>query len=414
METVYRDYGPKGVKFYYLYKALAHPELDGYVTPLTLEERLMHVAEAERRLGSEIPWLADTMANDAKHALGDAPNPEFLFDEEGRLVSKRLWSDPAALRGDLARLVGRVETPTRVSDLEMKTPPKRESAATGVVPRLEVPRGMQPLKSEPILGDKDQDIPFYVKLRAEADRALIDEGEGKLYLGFFLDPLYEVHWNNLVDPVHFELDLPDGLTAAPSSGKGPEVEAEADADPREFLIDVEGGTDEPIGLRVHYFACDNAETFCVPVTQRYAVHLQRDPDGGQRQRAARGDITQRLTERDTNGDGRIEREELPQEMQARFDRMDTNGDGYIDDDELQTMASRMDRTSGRGAGGRGGDPMERLRQMDADGDGRISKDEAPERMQERMFSRMDANGDGFIDEDELEAMAQRMGRRRPN
>ena len=52
--------------------------------------------------------------------------------------------------------------------------------------------------------------------------------------------------------------------------------------------------------------------------------------------------------------------------------------------------------------------------MDADGDGHLSKDEVPERMQERMFSRMDANGDGFLDEDELEAMAQRMGRMRPN
>ena len=343
METVYRDYGPKGVKFYYLYKSLAHPEHNGYVSPLTLEERLMHVAEAERTLSSEIPWLADTMANDAKHVLGDAPNPEFLFDEEGRLVSKRLWSDPAALRDDLAKLVGRVETPTRVSDLDMKTPPKRESAATGVVPRLEVPGQMQPLKSEPILGDQDQDIPFYVKLRAEADPALINEGKGKLYLGFFLDPLYEVHWNNLVDPIHFELELPDRLTAAPSSGKGPNVEAKSDADPREFLVDVEGATDEPIGLRVHYFACDDAETFCVPVTQRYTVHLQRDPDGGSRMQSTRGGITQRLMERNANGDGRIERDNLPQEMQARFDRMDANDDGDVDEDELEAMAERMGR-----------------------------------------------------------------------
>jgi len=33
------DYAPKGVKFYYMYKALAHPELDGYVNPFTLKIR---------------------------------------------------------------------------------------------------------------------------------------------------------------------------------------------------------------------------------------------------------------------------------------------------------------------------------------------------------------------------------------
>ena len=91
------DYAPRGVMFYYLYKALAHPKLDGYVTPFTLEERLMHVAEAERTLRSQITWLADTMENDAKLALCDSPNSEFVFDKEGRLVTKRLWSDPEAL-----------------------------------------------------------------------------------------------------------------------------------------------------------------------------------------------------------------------------------------------------------------------------------------------------------------------------
>ena len=226
--------------FYYLYKALAHPELDGYVTPFTLEERLMHVAEAERTLGSEITWLADTMENDAKHALGDSPNSEFVFDKEGRLVTKRLWSDPEALREDLAKLAGSVKTPTRVSDLDMKTQPKREGAAKNVVLRLEVPWGMQPLRVEPILDDPD--MPFYVKLRAEAERSLLEDDEGKLYFGFFLDPLYEVHWNNLVDAIHFELDLPEAVSATPSSERGPNVDVDADADPREFLIDVEGSS----------------------------------------------------------------------------------------------------------------------------------------------------------------------------
>ncbi len=180
---MYRDYAPKGVRFYYIYKALAHPELDGYITPFTLEERLMHVAEAQHKLGSEVTWPCDTMANEAKHALGDAPNSEFIFDPEGRLVVRRRWSDPAALRQDLARLVGPAESRTQVSDLNLPSPPPPERAPTGVVPRLEVPWGMIPLKSEPIPDEKE--TPFYAKLRVEAERSLLQEGKGKLYLGFF-------------------------------------------------------------------------------------------------------------------------------------------------------------------------------------------------------------------------------------
>ena len=86
METVHRDYSPKGVEFYYLYKALAHPELNGYINPVTLEERLMHIAEAKRTLGSEITWLADRMDNELKHALGNRPNSEFLLDPKGKVL----------------------------------------------------------------------------------------------------------------------------------------------------------------------------------------------------------------------------------------------------------------------------------------------------------------------------------------
>ena len=62
----------------YLYKALAHPELNGYVNPITLEERLMHVAEAKRVLGSDIAWIAANIANELKHALGPTYPDHFL------------------------------------------------------------------------------------------------------------------------------------------------------------------------------------------------------------------------------------------------------------------------------------------------------------------------------------------------
>jgi collagen type III alpha len=47
-------------------------------------------------------------------------------------------------------------------------------------------------------------------------------------------------------------------------------------------------------------------------------------------------------------------------------------------------------------------------QFDQDGDGKVSKDEAPERMKD-FFDRLDGNADGFIDSDEVAAMRQRAG-----
>ncbi len=52
-----------------------------------------------------------------------------------------------------------------------------------------------------------------------------------------------------------------------------------------------------------------------------------------------------------------------------------------------------------------------MMQWDADGDGRITREEAPDFMKDR-FERMDTDGDGFVDSDEVEAMAERMGRGR--
>ena len=61
-------------------------------------------------------------------------------------------------------------------------------------------------------------MPFYAKLRAEGDPDLLATGTGTMYLGFHLDPLYRVHWNNEVDPVEFEITAPAGVTVTPARG----------------------------------------------------------------------------------------------------------------------------------------------------------------------------------------------------
>ena len=264
--------------FYYIYKPLAHPEYNNYVTPFTLEERLMHVAEAKRRLGSSITWLADDMHNPYHEAMARTPNSELVVDPEGRIAALRSWSDPEALRADLERLVGPVEKRTRVEDLDLPAQPPPPTVAKGVVPRVEIPPTMAGIQVEPVFdGNK---VPFYVKLRAEGDESLRSTGQGQMYVGFHLDPLYRVHWNNEAGPVTFSVTPPSGGTVTPADGQGPMLDVPADADPREFLVDV-AVTDpsQPLDLDVFYFACDDALTFCIPVNQSYRVYLRRDNHG---------------------------------------------------------------------------------------------------------------------------------------
>ena len=271
--------------FYYIYKPLAHPEYNNYVSPFTIEERLMHVKEAERTLGSKIPWLSDTMDNAFHAAMGGAPNCELIVAPDGRVVVGRGWSDPVALRKDLERLVGRVEEPTRVADLNLEQLPPPSTVAKGVVPRIDVPKGMWPLQVDAQVAATE--VPFYVKLRAEADPALLATGSGQMYVGFHLDPLYRVHWNNEAKPVEFQITTPEGIRVTPAKGVGPTVAEPADADPREFLVDVTASDNTvPLDLAVKYYACDDALTFCIPVQQQYQVSLQRDRSHGWSMRTA--------------------------------------------------------------------------------------------------------------------------------
>ena len=70
--------------------------------------------------------------------------------------------------------------------------------------------------------------------------------------------------------------------------------------------------------------------------------------------------------------------------------------------------------SGKGKGGPGGfdggNFVERVMSFDANGDGKVSKEEMPERMQERLLQRADTSGDGAIDKEEISKFVEQMGR----
>ncbi|MGB0579674.1 MAG: hypothetical protein ACPGVU_08240 [Limisphaerales bacterium] len=275
------DYESKGVGFYFVYKSLAHFERNGYVTPFTLTERLRHIREAEQRLDTKIPWLCDNMANEFSTRMGRAPNSEFVLNPEGKVIWKRAWSKPKSLRHFLVELIGPIAKPTIPDNLYYQFKPPPPAAPAGLVKRVEILRHLRPLIVEPV--PEKNGSPFYAKLRVDADPELLAAGKGKgqLYLGFFLDRIYGVHWNNLIDPIRVEIDTPAGVTIRPTRLTGPRSKHPSDIDPREFLVDLEA-TDisQPLKVTVHYHACNDQEGWCLPLTQRYVVQLKLDPAGG--------------------------------------------------------------------------------------------------------------------------------------
>lgn len=193
-------------------------------------------------------------------------------------------------------------------------------------------------------------------------------------------------------------------------------------------------------------------------------------DGGPRPEAGRGDGPPRMIPRvmqllDKDRNGRLSKDELAQ-ISTVFAELDENKDGELDPRELMGPPPQgaggpegMRRPEGgnpppRGEGnrppegaGRGDAPRrpegdrptrpegdrpadgqrrpgadqpreggqrnatdaEFFKRMDANNDGKISKEEAPERLKEN-FDRVDANKDGFVSADELRAFFERARR----
>ncbi len=270
----------------------------------------------------------------------------------------RTWKNSSGRQGQSLRPPTWTERPGPL-------PQARSPAASSPGPSIRpLP---QPCECRPIppKSDKEQaKETFYVKLRAEADRDLMDQGKGKLHIGFHLDPVHTVHWNNLAEPLHFEFKTPKGVKLNTSKGTAPKVKAPSDIDPREFLIEVSssaGRIEQPLELEVSYFACDDEEGWCRAVTHRYEIELRRDRDAGTVRSAGGGrgfdrrprpggrggfgqrrkpDAEELLKRMDANGDGVISRDEARGPMVDRFNLMDADGNGTVSREELK---KRLDR-----------------------------------------------------------------------
>lgn len=110
---------------------------------------------------------------------------------------------------------------------------------------------------------------------------------------------------------------------------------------------------------------------------------------------------------DADSDGELSTVEIENASKSLM-KLDTNGDGKLSTDELKPNPSEVMPGGmaglGRGGEGRpgmGGEMLARMfEQRDANGDGMLSGEEIPERMQP-MVARVDKNGDGNISKDEF-------------
>jgi Ca2+-binding EF-hand superfamily protein len=117
------------------------------------------------------------------------------------------------------------------------------------------------------------------------------------------------------------------------------------------------------------------------------------------------ELTDTLMAFDRNGDGRLERGEVPERFQGLFARADADADGVLTRDELQRSATASVQ---EGAARRGGPPDPLFRALDADRDGALSSAELA--AASAALASLDADHDGQLTGEEFRPPFRGFGR----
>lgn len=116
---------------------------------------------------------------------------------------------------------------------------------------------------------------------------------------------------------------------------------------------------------------------------------------------------------DTNGDGKIALDKLPpplvERLEGIWERADRDQDKQLSEQEFMAVRDRLATLqSGREAPGKNRQGVKQLiKRADRDGDGKLSREEAPPRLANR-FDSLDQNGDNQLSGDELNAAAENL------
>lgn len=146
----------------------------------------------------------------------------------------------------------------------------------------------------------------------------------------------------------------------------------------------------------------NGELNLAEFTKASSEEPRRPEGGGPGPEGRRPDFDpkQMFERMDRNSDGKITREELPEFARERFGRLfDELKKDSITFDDFQKLRDRLGPPPGGGQPGQGGrpgfgDPEETFKRLDANGDGKLTREELPEqarRFMGPMFDRLDKN-----------------------
>lgn len=151
------------------------------------------------------------------------------------------------------------------------------------------------------------------------------------------------------------------------------------------------------------------------------------PNGGNPEMAARGMAMMMRNSPvfralDADEDGQLSVSEIENASKSLL-KLDKNGDGILSAEEMRPDPAQLPQFAGPNGPGRpgapgspGGPTPEMMARMfenrDQDKDGKLSGDEIPPQMRERLTN-IDTNGDGAIDKSEMEQTMRRMEAMRP-